>query len=46
MLVNNVGRTEGVFGWFGDQDSDWADEFEEASGKCWKGKEREREIES
>ena len=33
MLVNNVGRTEGVFGWFGDQDGDWDDEFEEAEGK-------------
>lgn len=33
LLVNNVGRTEGVFGWFGDQDSDWSDEEAEADGK-------------
>lgn len=33
LVVNNVGMTEGIFGWFGDAEEDWADERAEFEGK-------------
>ncbi len=40
LLVNNVGMTEGVFGWFGDQDKDWPTEESEAEGNFIKESEK------